>query len=359
MAARKVWVVCGGPSTEYEVSLSSARLVCDEISLTGQQVRPVLITRQGRWLIEDRYMTEDKDRKWATGFLEDAATINQPLVGMDLGEALSRMMHEKLDCVFMALHGQYGEDGRMQGFFETASIAYTGSGVLASALAFNKATSIETFRAAGLTTARSIRFCRGRDSSSLRSLNLPLFVKPLRGGSSVGMTYVRTPSELEQAIELALQSDTEALVEERVEGVEVTCGVLDQVKDGQYVPTPLLPTEIRPKTAEFFDYTAKYTAGMSHEITPAELPERTISRIQEVALAAHIALGCEGASRSDMIVPPGEHAQPVILETNTLPGLTRTSLLPQQAVACGLTLPQLFDTLIDHGIDRKKRCGTN
>ncbi len=330
--------------------------MCERIRLEEYVVRPVVITRSRRWILAERVLEKDSDRAWLATFFKMAADPSSTKVGCDVAEAAARMIGEGVHCAFLALHGQFGEDGAVQGFLETLGIPYTGSGVLASAIAFHKILSLDIFRGAGLTTPRGMRVHHETPISEiLERLQLPVFVKPVRGGSSVGMSYVEKEEDLAPAIKLALVTDTEALVEEKVDGVEVSCGVLDLVRDGNIVSTPLPPTEIRPLESAYFDYEAKYRPGKSKEITPANLQPTIIRKIQLCALRAHQALGCEGMSRTDMIVR--EDGEPVVLETNTIPGMTPTSLLPQQAEAIGMSFADFLDTLITHASQREQlRC---
>lgn len=347
---QRIWVICGGPTTEYEVSLKSAQVVCQNISLAGRKVRPVVVKQDGRWLIWEDEIATDGDRSRIDGFFLGALDGSAP-EGIGVAEALARLLSDRVDCVFIAIHGQFGEDGRLQGFLETAGVPYTGSGVLASATAFHKGYSLSAFRLAGLRVPKGVLIQEADGLDAVRQLKLPVFVKPVCGGSSVGLTLVRDWSELEGAVQRALDVDGGALVEERIEGTELSCGVLDFVEDGRIVSRALPPTEIRPVESDYFDYDAKYTAGKSREITPPALAAHVIERIQECAFTAHKALGCEGMSRTDMFLSPGE-TEPVVLETNTIPGLTPTSLLPQQAAAVGINVPALFDILIENAIFR-------
>lgn len=348
---RKIWLICGGPSTEFQVSLSSARVVCERISLHDKVVRPVVVTRLGRWTIAERELREGEDRRWADTFLRCAAADDSSLAGVDPAEAAAHLLDEEVHCALLILHGQFGEDGRIQGFLDTLGITYTGSGVLASALAFDKALTLDVLRGAGLATPRGVCVTREADPQWVAAqVKLPVFVKPVRGGSSVGMSLVRAQEDLGRALELAFATDSRVLVEERVEGTEVSCGVLDLVRGESVETLALPPTEIRPKGSAFFDYEAKYLPARSEEITPAPLPAPVIERIREAALRAHRALGCQGMSRTDFIVTP--EGTPVALEVNTIPGMTPTSLLPQQAAAVGIDFPALLDALIEHAIFR-------
>ncbi len=346
-----IWVLCGGPSTEFDVSLSSGRVVCGRIRADRRTVRPVIIRRDGSWMIAPRAVEND-DRGWLDTFFASASAPAAP-GAVDAGAALSAMIRDGVDCAFLALHGQFGEDGRIQGFLQSAGIPFTGSGVLASALSFHKGLTLGAYRGAGLATPRGARTSDPDPGSpALAGLRFPLFVKPVQGGSSVGMGIARDRAELAAALGCALAVDSEALVEEKVEGVEVSCGVIDLVRDGRLVSTAMPPTEIRPVKGDFFDYEAKYTPGMSREITPAPLDAALLAEIRRCALAAHRVLGCEGMSRTDMIVPPAPGAAPVLLETNTIPGMTPTSILPQQAAAAGIGFADFLDALIAHAAFR-------
>lgn len=350
---RKIWVLCGGPSTEHEVSLKSGRVVCSRIALGHQSVRPVVITRDGQWIICDREMKAERDREAVQRFFEAETGAAGPVASCNVGRAIARMIEEEVDCAFLALHGQWGEDGRAQGLLEAACIPFTGSRLLASACAFSKTLTLDAYRRAGLRVARSVEVTDAeREMPEAMTVKLPVFVKPVRGGSSVGMSCVHNPDELEPAINLALSVDNAALVEEKIEGAEVSCGVLDLVRNNRTETVVMPATEIRPVEAEYFDYEAKYTPGKTLEVTPAELPEDILLKIQDSALRAHKVLGCEGMSRTDMIVPFDGDRTPVLLETNTLPGMTPTSLLPQQAMKYGITVEKFFDGLIEHALFR-------
>lgn len=347
-----IWILCGGPSTEHEVSLSSGRVVCKHISLENRQVRPVIVTRNSQWMISDRTLTSESDREWLDSFF-DQAQAEWSSATVDLPEALLRMKHDHLDCAFLCFHGDYGEDGGMQGFLQTAGIPYTGSGILASAAALNKAVAIATFARSGVRVARSVRISRDHvDLTEAAKLSLPVFTKPIHGGSSLGVSLVKAAADLEAGVLHALEHDHEALVEEKIPGVEVSCGVLDLVENGQVTSRALPPTLISPVDAEFFDYEAKYVPGKSKDVTPAPLPPDVITSIQEIALKAHKALGCEGMSRTDMIVEDKPGSQPTILETQTIPGMTPTSLLPQQCAAIGITFPEFIDSVLRHALHR-------
>lgn len=290
---KKIGVLMGGLSAERDVSLKS-----------GGAVHQALV---------------------AQGF--DAVAID---VGRNLADVLKR---EGIEAAFIALHGRYGEDGCVQGLLELLQIPYTGSGVLASALAMHKLYSKQAFAASGILTAPFRCFRRG-ETVRLSELpfGLPLVVKPVQEGSSVGVSIVKEESQLEAALQLAFNHDEEILVEQYIKGQEVQVGILND--------RPIGAIEIVPKN-EFYDFEAKYTDGMAEHIFPARLEPALYEKAQQVGVAAHRALGCKGYSRVDLLVTTAGDCY--VLEVNTLPGMTALSLLPEIA-AKGAGLP--FEALV-------------
>jgi len=246
------------------------------------------------------------------------------------------------DFAFINLHGSPGEDGLVQAVLDSVGCPYQGTGPAGSFLALHKAASKSVLRAKGLPTP-DWDFLPAPPPGDWRpTVGYPLFAKPNMGGSSVGMRPVRTPGELGPALETIFAMGEEALLEAFVPGREITCSVLDG--------TPLPLIAIRPLgDSEFFDYTAKYTPQMAEEICPAPIEPGLARRIGELAVAAHEALGLEGYSRADFMVLDGE---PTILEVNTLPGMTPTSLLPQAAAEAGLDFENLIARLMELGLAR-------
>jgi D-alanine-D-alanine ligase len=294
---KKIGVLMGGLSAEREVSLKS-----------GAAVQQALV---------------------AQGF--NALAID---VGRDLADVLKR---EKIEAAFIALHGRYGEDGCVQGLLELMQIPYTGSGVLASALAMHKLYSKQTFAASGILTA-PFRCFRRNETVELSKLpfGLPLVVKPVQEGSSVGISIVKEAEQLAPALDLAFRHDDEILVEQYVKGQEVQVGILDD--------RPVGAIEIVPKN-EFYDFEAKYTDGMAEHIFPARLEPELYHRAQQIGLAAHRALGCRGYSRVDLLVTDAGDCY--VLEVNTLPGMTALSLLPEIAAkGAGLSFEALVASII-------------
>jgi len=250
----------------------------------------------------------------------------------------------QIKTTLILLHGAYGEDGRIQGLLECLGLPYQGAGVAASVLAINKVLAKDYYRRAGLKMARDVVLWAGEvfDAQEiLDRLNGSAVVKPAREGSSLGMAMVERPEDLAPALEKAFELDNCVLIEERLRGREISGSVLERL-DGELEALPIV--EIRPKTSDFFDYQAKYTAGASEEICPAPLEADVTAKAQAVSLTAHRALGLEHWSRTDMFVVDGEI---YVLETNTIPGMSPTSLVPQSAAAAGIDLASLLERLVD------------
>lgn len=254
----------------------------------------------------------------------------------------------KIDVALIVLHGPYGEDGTVQGMLDLLDIPYQGAGVLGSALAMNKLIAKQMYERAGLPTPSYLIAKKGQPlefEEYVRRLGLPLVVKPVQGGSSIGMSIVRREENLAGAIETALTHDETVLIEAYIEGLELTGAVL-----GNRDLTPLPIVEIIPTEGhDFFNYKAKYTPGATQEICPARISDALTQRAQAYAGAAHRALSCLDYSRTDMIL----HGEEIyVLETNTIPGMTQTSLLPLAAKAAGISFSQLLDKLIKLCMER-------
>jgi len=260
---------------------------------------------------------------------------------IDVGHDIAFVLRsENIDVAFIALHGRYGEDGLIQGLLEMMRIPYTGSGLLASALGMNKALSRQVFISYGIPTPPSIQLTRADAGSfeegNLAPLRCPVVVKPVSGGSSIGVTIVDTPSQIKAALDEALRFDETILVEQYISGMEVNVGILGQVSVGVI--------EIQSEK-RFYDYQAKYEPGMSKHILPAPLPPGLYQEVMNWGLKAHRALGCAGYSRVDLLID--QQMNPYILEVNTLPGMTETSLLPEMARGIDISFDQLVLRILE------------
>ena len=334
-----VAVLMGGPSKEHDVSLATGQVLLQHLDRSKYEIKPVTISREIRELLPGGSLPSlPREEK-------------SPLVST----ALEQTSGTKIDVVFIAMHGEFGEDGRLQGLLEFCDIPYTGSGVLASSLAMDKVKSSELFRLHGLLVPPYTHFLHwewDRQGALIldfivQALGAPWIMKPVDRGSSVGVSIAHTPDALRAAIQEVFAHSDHVIVQQYIQGVEVTCSVLHE--DPLTEPWALPPTEIVPKSKAFFDYFSKYTPGATEEITPPRLPSSVIARIQATAVQAHKILDCYGMSRTDMIVQ-GERIY--VLETNTIPGMTETSLYPQAAQAIGLEFSELLDRLIDAALRR-------
>lgn len=253
----------------------------------------------------------------------------------------------KIDAALIILHGPFGEDGTVQGLLDLLDIPYQGSGVLGSAVAMNKLMSKQLYQQVGLPVPSYLALKRADtvDPAGISArLGLPVVIKPVQGGSSVGMSIVRSKKDLPGAIQKAFDYDTAVLVEAYIDGIEITGGVL-----GNSDPEALPLIEIIPdKNHEFFDYEAKYTAGVTQEICPARIDAALTEKARTYAVMAHEVLGCRGYSRTDLMLKGRDL---FVLETNTIPGMTATSLFPQAAAAAGLPFGQLLDRLIELSLE--------
>jgi D-alanine-D-alanine ligase len=339
----KVAVVFGGLSSEHAISCVTAGSVMAAIDPERYEVLPVGITRDGRWVRPP----EGQRLAIADGELPEVAD-GRPL---DPREALAG-----IDVVLPLLHGPYGEDGTIQGLLELFGVRYVGAGVLASAAGMDKAFMKLIWQAQGLpvgpyviVTDREWRLERARKLDEIKQLGWPVFVKPARAGSSMGISRVVREEDLVPAIEEARAHDPKLIIEAGIEGVEVECGVLQGAGDG---PTEAsLPAEIvMLGQHDFYDFETKYLDGTSRLEIPANLPPEVIGRLRETAVRAFDALGCEGLARVDFFVTP-EHDL-VLNEINTMPGFTPTSAFPQMWAATGVPYGELVDRLIQTALRR-------
>lgn len=252
-----------------------------------------------------------------------------------------------IDAALIVLHGPFGEDGTVQGMLDLLGIPYQGAGVLGSALAMNKLASKQLYERSGLPVPPYLTFKREDPISSeicIQRLGLPLVVKPVNGGSSVGMSIVRSKDSIEDAINSAFEQDEMVLLETYIEGTELTGGIIGNEKLEALPIVEIIPD----KKFEFFDYEAKYTAGATREICPARIDGALTQKAQQYALIAHQALFCRGYSRTDMILKGSDI---YVLETNTIPGMTSISLLPLAAKVAGISFSQLLDKLIELSLE--------
>ncbi|HGY11015.1 MAG TPA: D-alanine--D-alanine ligase [Desulfobacterales bacterium] len=312
MKKTRLALLSGGVSSEREVSLSS-----------GKQVFAAL----------------DKD-KYDITLYDPKTDLKQLVIDAD-----------KIDAALIILHGPFGEDGTVQGLLDLLNIPYQGAGVIGSAMAMNKLVAKRLYDGAKIPTPSYLCFSMSEKidlSKVVGTLDLPVVVKPACAGSSVGMTIVKEKKDLEDAVKFGFEHDDSIILEKYIKGIELTCGVLGNDELEALPVIEIIPGEGH----EFFDYKAKYVAGETTEICPARIDEATTKKVQDLAVKAHQALFLKGYSRTDFIFSNNELT---VLETNTIPGMTATSLYPQSAQEAGYSFTKLLDRLIQLSIQEHKK----
>jgi D-alanine-D-alanine ligase len=359
----RVAVVFGGRSTEHAVSCVSAGSVLAAIDRDRYDVVPVGISREGRWVLAG----DDPEKLAITGGelpevpSEGAAVVlsgdptHRGLAVQEAGQ-VPRELGE-VDVVLPLLHGPYGEDGTIQGLLELAGVPYVGSGVFASAAAMDKGHMKALLQGAGLpvgpyavVTPRAWATDKAAVRETVAALGYPVFVKPARAGSSVGITKVHAPEELDDAVEVAREHDPRVVVEAMLEGREIECGVLEGLHGGP--PDASIPGEVVVGgDHEFYDFAAKYLPDEGTDLViPADLPDAVVAEVQALAKQAFEALSCEGLARVDFFV--ARDGRVVVNEVNTMPGFTPVSMFPLLWAATGIDYPALVDRLVQTALAR-------
>jgi D-alanine-D-alanine ligase len=329
----RVAVLAGGRSSEHDISVASARSVIAALDPDRYETVVVEIDRAGRWELAS-----------APSELPEASVETLPVVaGSPPAAALGQV-----DVVVPILHGPFGEDGTVQGLLELAGVPYVGAGVAASALCMDKDLFKAVLRDRGIRVARNVTLRDG--DLPQHSFEYPVFVKPARLGSSVGISKVHDDDELGPAVELARQHDDKVLIEEGVPGVEVECGVL-----GNRDPIASVVGEIVAH-AEWYDFSAKYDEGGMDLVIPARIPPEADARVRELAVESFVATECEGMARIDFFVRPD--GEVVVNEINTIPGFTSTSVYAKLFEAAGVPYAELLDRLIALALERHERRST-
>ena len=362
----RVGVIFGGRSGEHEVSIRSARAIVESINPLKFDVVPIAITKEGKWLAPSQSAQllppAVHERMSANGpATGDVALIGDPshkgLISLESDS--QSFVAEKLDVVFPALHGTYGEDGTLQGLLEMADVPYVGCGVLASSCGMDKVAMKSLFVQAGLPICKYLWFLRSQWRSNpakvirkvTADIGLPCFVKPANLGSSVGVSRATDKRSLTEAIDLAAQYDRKIIVEEELIAREIECAVL-----GNDEPKASLPGEyvVHEEAARFLDYTEKYTnTGRVSFVVPAPLSKSMTTQIQRMAIRAFQSIDGAGLARVDFFLPRNG-GELVINELNTMPGLTEVSGYPKMWAASGLPFPRLLETLIELAFERHR-----
>jgi D-alanine-D-alanine ligase len=341
---RRIAVLLGGRSSEHEISLASAQSVIAALA-ERHDVVTVEIARDGSWALGP-----GEERPSLPNVVPDQVPLRD---GKELEPAANRLPDRgvsaalaEVDVVFPVLHGPFGEDGTVQGLLEIANRPYVGAGVLASALCMDKDVFKSVMRDNGVPVTRNITLRAGDDARN--PYGYPVFVKPARLGSSVGITKAHDDDELRAAVDLAFRHDEKVLVEEFVSGIEVEVGVL-----GNRRPIASLPGEIVVTHNEWYDFEAKYDEGEMDLVVPARIEPEQIERAQELAVRAFVATDCDGMARADMFVR--DDGEVLVNELNTIPGFTETSVYAKLFEASGIPYAELLDRLVELGVERWER----
>lgn len=337
MTKQTIAIVCGGPSSEHEISCLSAGGVLK--GLDRERFDPVLIgiTKSGSWVaLPLDYPLEIINKK-----MPEIEDNGQQIELSSAGFSLDGQLLE-IDCVFPVLHGEFGEDGKIQNLLDEAEMAYVGSGVSASAQAMDKAVAKRFFAANGMKIAAGVSVTKQDWHSATDALSYPVFVKPSSGGSSRGTHKVKSSADLKSAIEDALLYDTKILIETAINGREIECAVLE--RDGKVEASIVGEIIVNPKF-EFYDFEAKYLDDATSVRIPADIPDADAEEIQRLAVTAFHVLGCSGLARCDFFY--AKDGEIIINEVNTMPGFTGTSVYPKLWQASGVTYTELISALID------------
>jgi len=330
----RVAVLAGGRSSEHEISLASARSVIEALDPDRYETTTIQIDRHGRWELAD-------GRLRLPSAIEEPTVETLPVVA----DSPPAAVLGQVDVALPILHGPFGEDGTVQGLLELAGIPYIGAGVAASALCMDKDLFKAVLRDRGIPVALNVTLRNGDPPE--HSFPYPVFVKPARLGSSVGISKVHDEEELEAAVALARRHDDKVLIEEFVPGTEVECGVL-----GNRDPVASVVGEIVAH-AEWYDYSAKYDEGGMDLVIPARISAETSERVRSLAVESFVATECEGMARIDLFVRPD--GEVVVNEINTIPGFTATSVYAKLFEASGIPYAELLDRLIELALERHER----
>ena len=334
MSKLKIAIICGGPSSEHEVSCLSASGVLKGLDADLFDVVLIGITKEGQWVALDKNYSLSITGKTMPSIKPNSSIVNLAHKGLMIdGQFVP------IDCVFPVLHGEFGEDGQIQQLLDQAQLAYVGSKAQASALAMDKSLAKPLFAAAGMKVAPGVTVTK--DTHEFADLTFPVFVKPASGGSSRGTHKVKDRSALDSALKDAFLYDEKVLVEQAISGREIECAVLEI--DGEVTASVVGEIVIDSKF-EFYDFEAKYLDNATTVKIPAEIPEEKAAQIRELAIEAFKAIGCSGLARCDFFYT--DSGEIIINEINTMPGFTATSVYPKLCKASGIEYEQLITLLI-------------
>jgi D-alanine-D-alanine ligase len=345
-----IGIIFGGRSGEHEVSLKSAKEVMSNLDPEKYNIVPIAITKNGKWLLGEKgadYMALNLSKAGEIGGVADDEESNK---NYDFTNFCDGEVGSEIDIFLPIGHGSFMEDGKLQGMLDMLGVSYVFSGTLASALSMNKQKTKLVAKSAGLKVAKEVSVFKNKkynQAKIIQKLGLPIVVKPIESGSSVGMSIVREAENLNSAIEKAFEYSEEVMLEQFVKGREFTVAVW-----GNKNPKALPVVEIIPKVSDFFSYEAKYQVGGSEEICPADITEEVRKKMQKYAIKIFKALDCKDLARADFIWSENENKL-YFLEINTIPGMTSASLAPKAAKAAGMTFSEFLDKLIQFAIKRQ------
>ncbi|MFP4604748.1 MAG: D-alanine--D-alanine ligase [Bacteroidales bacterium] len=328
---KNIAILAGGNSSEFPVSMNSARTIKDSLDTNRYNIYLVVI-KGNSWTLQFNGQSIEIDKN------DFSCKINNKTI--------------KFDCAFIIIHGTPGENGLLQGYFETLHIPYTTCGVLSSSLTFNKIFSKRYITKFNIPVSKYHIIEKNQSYNAdiiIEDIGLPCFVKPNRAGSSFGITKVTQKEEFDRAVNKAFEEDNQVLAEEFLEGTELTCGLIKTKEEELIFPS----TEIVPKN-EFFDYEAKYTKGMADEITPSRIPESLEAEVKALSSRIYDLFDCRGIVRIDYIY---SHEQLYFMEVNTIPGMSAASIVPQQIEAMGKTLTEVFTLAIEDAMSDNTKEG--
>ena len=320
----KIALLAGGDSSERGIALQSAAQI--ESALDTEKYDITLVDIHGR----DWCHTTADGRRWQVDKNDFSITVDG--------------VRKRFEYALIIIHGTPGENGRLQGYLDMMDVPYSSCSMTSSVITFDKISTKRAVTGRGINLAREIFLTRGQEFDAVKiadELGLPLFVKPNASGSSFGVTKVKRAEDIKAAVAAALKESDDVLVEECIEGREMGCGVM--IAGGREYLFPI--TEIRPKK-EFFDFEAKYTAGASDEITPADITPEVKAELNRMTLAAYRACRCTGVVRIDFIVTP--EGKPYMIEINSIPGMSSGSIVPKQIRAAGMTVGEVYDIVIEN-----------
>jgi D-alanine-D-alanine ligase len=346
----RIAVLMGGKSPEHEISLASGSTFVKYLDRTRYLIRPIVVSRDDEWYVSEKFLASD-DFSPQDYISRDRGSRDRSVKKMTPGRALDQVLKKEIDLVLIAMHGPFGEDGTLQGILDYIGLPYNGSGVMASALAMDKIMCKSLYQKAGLHTPDHIIIKRDEweqnkvliQKDVCLQFGYPCVLKVPNSGSSIGLDIPQDEQAFVRSMDRLMEEGPVMLLERHIRGREFSCGVLESPEGRKCDALPVV--EIIPEKSDYFDVKAKYEKGACREIVPAEIESELTRKIQQTALTAHELLGCRTYSRSDMILSESGN-KIYIMETNTLPGFTETSLLTQEALAAGMSMVELMNRVV-------------